>query len=230
MKINQDFDADFNLDDFSDVEIDMELEFETRYIKPPKTKPNKFLKYQNAKKLAQEINELKTHKYNIIVNGSFIFGDFLEAFIVGYNLKVKELTLSTLSLSIDNVDSLSNLFKGKFVEKINLITSGYFYSHEKYNLIPYLLNELDLDNKFEYAAADSHCKIYMMELLTGEKIVIQGSVNLRSSDNIEQFTIEMDTDLYDFYYEYQSSIIEKYKTIDKTVRGKKQINQILNIK
>lgn len=226
---NNDFDIEIELSDFNDIDLDIAVEFETRYLKPLKLKSNKFLKYSKAKELALNIRDLKNVRYNILVNGSFIFGDFIEAFIVEYNLKVKELTLSTLSISDENIDSLENLLIGGYVDQLNLITSGYFYSHEKFNLVPYIYKKLDIDNKFQYAAADSHCKIYMIELASGEKIVIQGSVNLRSSDNIEQFTMEIDAELYDFYFDYQSKIIEKYKTIEKTVRGKKNINEVLNL-
>lgn len=220
----------FDLENFSDLDFEIEQEFETRYIKPPKSKENKYLKYENAKKLASQISELSKFNYRILVNGSFIFGDFIEAFIVHFNLKVKELTLSTLSIGLDNVDSLKNLLIGGYVDKLNLITSGYFYSHERFNLVPYMYQQLDIEDKFQYAAADSHCKIYLFELESGQKITIEGSVNLRSSDNIEQFSIEMDSELYDFYFDYQSKILEKYKTINKTIRGKKQISNILNIK
>ncbi len=44
---------------------------------------------------------------------------------------------------------------------------------------------------------------------------------MRSSDNIEQFVIEDNAELYDFNKEYQELIIEKYKTINKSVRGGK---------
>lgn len=230
MKLDFDFNTDYNIDDFSDLDLNLDIEFETRYIKPPKSKGSKNVKYSNAKNLSKEINQLESYNYNIIVNGSFIFGDFIEAFIAENLLSVKELTLSTLSLNQDNVDSLRNLLDWGLVDCLNLITSGYFYSHEKYNLLPYIYQKLDIDNKFQYAAADSHCKIYLIHLNSGEKIVIQGSVNLRSSDNIEQFTMQQSDIDYDFYYDYQIRILEKYKTINKTVRGKKHINEVLNLK
>lgn len=216
-----------NVDDFINQDFGIDLSFGTRYIRPPKAKENKNLKYANAEKLAAEIKQLSTYRYFCIVNGSFIFGDFIEAFIVKNNLKVKRLTISTLSLSQNNVDSLANLLNGGFVDELNLLVSGYFYSHEKWNLLPYIYKKLDVDNKFQLAAADSHCKMVLIETESGHKIVMHGSANLRSSDNIEQFSIEEDAGVYDFNMEYQTQILEKYKTIDKTVRGK-EINNILN--
>ena len=48
-----------------------------------------------------------------------------------------------------------------------------------------------------------------------------GSANLRSSDNIEQFSIEHNDELYDFNYTFHKNILENFKTINKSLRGKK---------
>ena len=50
--------------------------------------------------------------------------------------------------------------------------------------------------------------------------MIHGSANLRSSGNIEQFTIEDNAQLYDFYNEIYSNILDRYATINKQIRGK----------
>jgi hypothetical protein len=221
-----DFNADFSLDDFSGV-LDIKREFKTRYIKPPKSTEiaDKNLKYSNAVKLATDIKKLKDHRYFIIVNGSFIFGDFIEAFIVQHNLHVKKMTISTLSLSENNVDSLAILLNGEFIDQLNLIVSDYFYSHERGNLVPYLYKELDKGNKFQLAAASTHCKLCIFETHCGHHVVIHGSANLRSSSNIEQFVIEESKELYDFNDKYQDFIIKKFKTINKSVRGKELWHQ-----
>ena len=49
---------------------------------------------------------------------------------------------------------------------------------------------------------------------------MHGSANLRSSGNIEQFTIEENPELYEFYEEKYSKIIEKYATINHSIRMK----------
>jgi len=230
---NTDFSFDFNfdMDSFANTEIDITTEFETRYIKPPKTKDIKdeFLMYDNAVKLAKEIKQLKNFRYYCIVNGSFIFGDFIEAFIVENNLKCKELTIQTLSLSLDNIYSLKNLIVGGFVDKLNLIVSDYWFSHERNDLVESAYKHLDIDNKFQLAVAGTHLKTCIFETEQGHKVVIYGSANLRSSNNIEQFTIEENEELYDFNKEMNEKILDKYKTIEKSIiRGKlwQLINQV----
>ena len=197
--------------------------FKTRYIKPPKSReiPEHKLKYDLAINLAKDIKPEPGCRYFVILDGKFIAGDFIEAFITEHNLHIKRMTISTLSMSENNVDSLANLINGGFVDELNLIVSDFFFSHERRNLIPYLYEQLDKDDKFQLAVAGTHCKTCIIETHDGMFFVIHGSANLRSSSNIEQIMIEENRELYDFNHEYQMRIIEKYKTIKKGIRYEK---------
>lgn len=121
-----------------------------------------------------------------------------------------------MSLSENNVDSFKNLLLFRNVEKINLMLSGYFYSHYKTDLIPYLYEELDIDNKLQVAFTNTHMKILLMETHKGNHYVLTGSANLRSASCLE---------LFNFCREAFDNLIDKYKTIDytkpKIVRGNK---------
>jgi hypothetical protein len=218
---------DFNMEDFGE-EFEISEKFESRYIKPPKSKElsERRLKYSLAKDLALGV-DLSERTY-VIVNGMFIFGDFIEALIIEKGLKVKSMTISTLSMSCENIDSLDTLLDCGFVDELNLIVSDYFYSHERHGLVKYIYETLDKDNKFQFAAAGSHTKIIMFETYCGKHIVIHGSANLRSSSNIEQIMIENNLELYNFNKEYHDRILEKYKTINKSVRYSNLWNCIKN--
>ena len=173
-----------------------------------------------AVKLARDLRLETGGRANVIVAGTFIFGDFIEAYIVEHNIKIQKMTISTLSMSQENVDSLANLMLGGYVDKLNLIISYYFFSHERNLLIPYLRQTLDIDNRFQLAVAASHTKTCIFDTSGGKKIVMQGSANLRSSNNVEQFTIEDSAELHDWFDEYQDIIIKKYQTINKPTLGK----------
>lgn len=215
------FDFEFNEEDFSDFEVDIDSDFKTRYIKPPKTREisEVNLKYSDAKKLAKKIKITEGERYFVVVNGSFYFGDFIEAFITENNCHAQKMVISTLSMNENNVDSLANLLNGGFLDSLDLIVSDYFFSHERNNLIPYLYKELDKNNRFQLAVAGTHCKMCIFKTDGGKHIVIHGSSNLRSSGNIEQFVIEESKELYDFNLRYQKAIVDKYKTINKSIRG-----------
>ena len=224
-----DFDIDINIEDFSDIEIDLSFDFDSRIHKPPQVKelPAKNIKYKYASDLANDVKIEKNCRYNVVVNGSFIFGDFIEALIVNNNYHVKKMTISTLSMSQNNVDSLANLINGNFLDELNLIVSDHFFSHERHNLIKYAYEILDINNKFQLAVCRTHCKLCIIETHCGLKLVLHGSANLRTSANIEQFTIEESSSFYDFQNEYQDRIIEKFQTINKTIQGEK-LWQLIN--
>lgn len=194
-----------------------------RYFAPKKVKEisEKRLKYSHAEKLANDINFNENSRYHVVINGTFFFGDFIEAFIVNHNIHVKKMTISTLSMNKNNVDSLENLIKGNYIDELNLILSDYFYGHEKNDLVPYIYEKLDYENKFQVAFAGTHCKLCIIESHSNRFYVFHGSANLRSSSNIEQICLEENKELYLWMDEFQSSILNEYKTINKSVRGKK---------
>jgi len=229
-KIDYDF-GDIELPEFDSAIFDLMpdvIEHETRYTKPKvyEAKPQ-YVLYENAEKLARKLTLNKSERADVFVSGSFIFGDFIEAYIVHHNAKVLKMTISTLSLSQENVDSLRNLLVGNFVDELNLIVSTYFYGHERGVLIPYIYEKLDIDNKFQLAVCASHTKTCTFETLGGRKILIHGSSNLRSSSNIEQFTIEENEELFDFYNDFTDKILNLYKTINKPIyNGNKLWNAV----
>lgn len=194
------FDCDFDLDD----------KIETGFCKP-KVLKQKHIAYDKAVKLAEDIELEKNANYYAIVSGNFIFGDLLEALILNKKLSVKNLFISTLSMSENNIDSLVNIMQSGQVEKLHLLVSSYFFAHERHNLIPYIHEELD--NKewsFLFCVAGSHTKLCLIELTNGLKITIHGSANMRSSGNIEQIAITENEELYEFNKIFLEKIEENY--------------------
>ena len=204
-----------------DIRDGSQADSESRYTKPKvyNLKPE-FVMYDNAVKLAKDLRLGFGERSDVFVSGSFIFGDFIEAFLTTHNVKAKRMTISTLSMSQNNVDSLHNLLKYGYIDELNLVISVYFYGNEIRSLIPYIYRKLDMDNRFQLAVAGIHTKTCQFETLGGRKVLIHGSANLRSSGNIEQFTIEENPGLYDFYHENFTKVLEKYATIKKPVRNR----------
>lgn len=214
--IEYDFDVKgFNLLDETETE-------ETRYTPPSiiHYANEEFVCYDNAERLAHELKITKGMRADCFINGSFIFGDFLEAFLVENKAQAVKCTITTLSLSQENVDSLAGLLNQGYIKELNLIISAYYYANERRTMIPYIYEKLDIDNRFQLAVAGIHTKTIHLQTLGGKYIVMHGSANLRSSANIEQFTIEENEKLYKFYDSHFLNIIEKYATIRKPIRSK----------
>lgn len=179
------------------------------------------VKYSNAEKLAKDVGSLPVNfRAFCILDGKFIFGDFIEALIVENNWEVEDLTISTLSMSKENVDSLANLVNGDYVKSLNLILSHYYFANERHagGMMPYTYDTLDVNDVLQIAIASVHTKIAMIRTACGKKITIHGSANLRTSSNIEQIVIEHTPSLYDWCHGVHAGIIEKHKTINKPVR------------
>lgn len=186
------------------------------------------VKYANAEKLAHDIGDLPlNYRAFVILDGKFIFGDFLEALIVKNDWLCEELTISTLSMSRENVDSLANLVNGGYLKQLNLIVSHYYFSTERRALMPYIYEQLDKGDILQLAVASVHTKIAMIRTQCGKKITIHGSANLRTSSNIEQIVIEHTPKLFDFCASVHHNIIEIHKTINKPIRSKTLWQQVL---
>jgi hypothetical protein len=208
---------DFDVADFS---FEAEAAVDTRIIKPPRQKDKVGL-WKNAVATATKIDLSPGFSYFGVIDGSFIFGDLIEALLVGKMLRAERLDIQTLSMSQDNVDSLQTLLIKGYIGELNLIVSDYFFSNERQMLIPYIYDNLDLDNRFQLAVAGTHMKTVTANLSNGTHLVIDGSANLRSSANIEQIRIEDNEIIYTFVTDINDRIIEAYKTINKSIRRQK---------
>lgn len=194
---------------------------ETRYMLPHAVHydPETFVLYDNAEKLARELRITDNMRADAFIAGSFIFGDFIEAFMTVNHAVTPKMTISTLSMSQENVDSLHNLMEAGFIKELNLIISVYFWAHERNGLLPYIYEELDMGDRFQLSVAGMHTKTCHFKTIGGKKICIHGSANLRSSGSIEELIIEENPGLYDFFEEQMGKIVEKYKTINKPIRN-----------
>lgn len=189
----------------------------------PRLNPFVHVDYEHAEEFARDFEFKRGMRVFAFVSGNFIFGDFLEALVDLEKIDIKRLGIQTLSMSQDNIDSLSNILDMCDVEELSLVLSDYWYAHERGELVPYLYEQLDIGDGFECAYASIHTKITTIETQAGNKLVIHGSANMRSSRNIEYFCIEQDDGLYDFVYQYQKRIIDAYNVVNKDAKRKKSV-------
>lgn len=144
--------------------------------------------FENAEYMADTIDYSKD--YFAFVPGNFVFGDFLEALIFKKQLCPSEVYITTLGMSQDNIDSIVNLVDYLHCKKVNLIVSHYFAGVERHKLMPYMRQEF-AGKPIDVAVLQSHCKITLIFSHKGN-VMIDGSANLSSSNNVEQFNISHD--------------------------------------
>ncbi len=213
------FDLIHSLDDLENVTD----EVSTRYVKPVKHKKtnNKNIIFPNAQDLVSKIDMKANEDVFCFVSGDFVFGDFLIAFLEHHDICAEKLTISTLSFDNYNIDGLRHMMDNGYINNINFLISDYFYSHERHKKVKYLYDKLDVDNRLQVGVCRTHTKMTTILTDRGNKIVMHGSANLRSSDNIEQFKIEFNEELYDFCEDFNTKLINKFKSINKSLTNKK---------
>lgn len=220
-------DNDFDLlIGFEGNDIEDEEDIESRYVKPKKQKilNSKNIKFSNAQQLVEKIDLKKEEGLFAIVDGSFVFGDFILAMLNYHNIKAERMDISTLSMSMHNIAGLQHFMTNGYIDKLNILIGYYFYAHERKKMIKEMYKALDFEDRFQLAVCRNHTKITTILTDRGSKIVIHGSSNLRSSDNMEHLCVSFDDDTYDFITDFNNKIIEKYKTINKPITNKELIN------
>jgi hypothetical protein len=221
-------DIEFNVADFLSAD-DTALEFDmadfdmadigpqtTRYQKPRFAKNPITVHYNYARELARDIKLHPGEQIHCIVGGNFVFGDLFEALLTEKKVRAKSMHVATLSLSQNNIDSFKTLLETDLTATLDIAVSNYFYSHEKATLIPYMLQELDIDNRFNLAVFRNHTKIVLMEI-GNIYLTMTGSANLRSSRSVEQFALQESKELYEFYRQWFDENMDNYGIIDKEV-------------
>lgn len=184
------------------------------------------IKYEYACNLIDGLRLEPGFRMFAFVSGNFIFGDVIEALVTQLEIQIKRMTIQTLSMSQNNVDSLRNVIDNCFeLESLRLVLSDYFYSHERNpgGLVPYIYERLDVDDVLDVAFAGIHTKIVTIETVEGLKVVMDGSANLRSSRNVEQFRIECDANLYDYIEEFVDKVFKAYGVINKDAEKPKSV-------
>ena len=224
LDLDLDFDLDFDVDDFDLIDGKKpprgEKQRDVRILRPMLDARDiqQHVAYENAEAFARQIDLTPGARTFAWVSGNFIFGDIVEALITARKVGVKRLYICSLSFSQENIDSLKNvmLLMGDELERLVLVFSGYQYSHEKYDLVPYMYSELDdAKNRVQIAFGRWHAKLITLETVHGHTITIHGSANMRSSNSIEQIMVEVDNrTLHDFNAQLMDDIADKFGTIN----------------
>ena len=223
--LDMELELDFDTDDFDIIDGEEkpkpEKQRDVRILRPriDVKELSQHVCFDNAEAFANQIDLTPGARTFAWVSGNFIFGDIVEALITSRGVSVKRLYVSSLSISQDNVDSLKNvmLLMGGALEALTLILSGWTYSKHKFDLVPYMYQELDdPDNRVQIVFGRWHSKLITLETLHGHTITIHGSANLPSNNSIEQIMVETDNrELHDFNAKLMDAIAAKYGTINR---------------
>ena len=156
---------------------------------------------RNLNKLMPELPSKDECFKFISFSGGFASISFIEA--VAAKEKILELTASTLRIGAKQFDILARLNAKGMLEKATFFVGTLMREDEKrkqynyYGRIFEKCRELD----WRIHSTNNHSKIILMR--TEENYyVLETSSNLNENPKIEQFSIENNKGMYDFYYDF----------------------------
>ena len=165
----------------------------------------KYVRPENAHAIAELMPMDADGVLHAIVPGDFIFCDLLTT--VCRTRKPLSLHIATLSMSKGNVDALTAELTAGNVGSIAILISNFF---EKTNvgIFEHLTKAAADHPAFTVATERTHAKVALFQFGKSDRLTIETSANLRSSQNLEQITAIADPALYDFHRQWLDELFQ----------------------
>lgn len=166
-----------------------------------KTNANKFSRRnkQLANTLDRAISPPKNNESIHIITkeqfNAFTFIPFIEK-----TEKIKQLYLSTYSISKKTIGLLSDMLSNNKVDLIYLVIST-FITNSKKESADCLENTAKKHSNFKYISRHNHSKVILIQT-ENNYYVIEGSGNLTMNGRIEQYVFTCSKELYEFHKEW----------------------------
>jgi hypothetical protein len=109
------------------------------------------------------------------------------------------LRIATLSLKERNLYELRRLMDAGKIGRLSLLVSEFFRDHHAEVCANFIAELAARSPVHRFAAARSHAKVICMDFADGTKMVLEGSANLRTNSNREQFCLLQHADLHDWH-------------------------------
>ncbi len=122
-----------------------------------------------------------------IMSGLYDFMSVIGLVITSREVPCTHLRIATLAFSERNLEEMTGLHDAGAVQRVSVLVSDFFAKHNG-TLFTVARERLE-ERGGRLAAARSHCKIACLEFADGVKLVFEGSANLRSNRNWEQFAL-----------------------------------------
>jgi hypothetical protein len=157
---------------------------------------------ENAATILQHLPTGAGERLHALLRGDFVLFDLIPAIVAEFG-PVGHLRIATLGLSAANAQGIARLVTTGQVERVTLVVSHYFQQVDRTTVYAEVCAAL-APVGIEPVVTRNHAKVILLPFL-GERagrrhfLVIEGSANLRSSDNLEQIVVFNDADSLDFH-------------------------------
>lgn len=144
-----------------------------------------------------------------VMSGTYDLMHLLIVLLDRLDSPCERMRIATLSLSARNVTEMTALLDAGRVKTLDLLTSDFFRRHDAA-----IFSELVLEfsqRGQRVAAARSHCKIVTLALEDGRRFTMEGSANLRTNKNQEQFALTQYSELHAWYAQWIEDMVTKHE-------------------
>jgi hypothetical protein len=117
--------------------------------------------------------------------------------------------IATLSYNARNLQEMLTLLDAPGPPRLTLLCSAFFRDHNR-ELWQETLAEFR-DRGQRTAAARTHAKVICIDLASGTKLSLEGSANLRSNSNCEQFVLVNDTELHNWHAAWIDDLVARHE-------------------
>jgi hypothetical protein len=121
----------------------------------------------------------------------------------------RHVRIATLSYNGRNLSEMFHILDGPNPPRLTLLCSCFFRDHN------HELWEETIEGFRERgqraAAARTHAKVITIEAASGVKLALEGSANLRSNGNREQFLLANDASLHDWHAAWIDDLVSKHE-------------------
>lgn len=156
----------------------------------------RLIKPDNAHEMVEHMSLAADDRLHCVVRGDFVLCDIIPLVIKARG-SCPHLRIATLGLSASNAATLVGHQERGLIGDITLIVSHYFRGVDR--TTTYREVRAILDGRARVAVTRSHAKVILLPTSGGDFFSLEGSANLRSSDNLEQMVVVNDRDTHDFH-------------------------------
>jgi hypothetical protein len=153
---------------------------------------------ENAAAIVPHLPAGPDERTHALLRGDFVLFDLIPA-ILGALGPIGHLRIATLGMSAANAHGLARLIATGRVERVTLVVSHYFQQVDRTTVYADVCAAL-APHGIVPVVTRNHAKVILLPFRERpDCLVIEGSANLRSSDNVEQIVVFNSAETHDFH-------------------------------
>lgn len=153
---------------------------------------------ENAAQILPHLPIDDTERLHALLRGDFVLFDLIPA-IIRHIGPVGHLRIATLGMSAANATGLARLLATGRVERLTLVVSHYFQQVDRTTVFAEVCAAL-APHGVAPVVTRNHAKVILLPFVDRpDRLVLEGSANLRSSDNVEQLCVFNSAATHEFH-------------------------------